>query len=190
MAHEITIGQYVATEARLPENCSAVRRTLEYVATLQGKTLADIGAMPIAELEPQVEAMASVLAKIPQEWDAFMDSVRIGDTLYWLDLKPETMTVAQWMDIETICEEPRPHARIIPLLAICLTTDPDAPYSSSRLHQAEAVAQMPVTQALSLASFFLTQWQACVEDTQHYIAGLQAMAADASAAATTPPPTH
>ena len=188
MTATITIGDYVRTEQRIPADCKPLRRALEYVATMEGTTLEALGAMPVSEMEPKLQAAYAFLGNIPN-WDSWQDSIRIGDTLYWLDLKPETMTVAQWLDIETICEEPNHTSRIIPMLAICLTTNPSLPYSSSRLHQADAVAQMPAQTAISLAAFFLGQWQECAEDMLHYIAGLAQGTVAALGQATTQPPT-
>lgn len=155
----MTIKKYLGLVREAQKLQSEMAKILVFAAHFDGRSYAEFLTSQIDSEQTQaaMNKATDFINKMHTVKPLKAEEVEIGGVTYYVDFVPASMTVAQWMDIESISTVPEWMDRVLPAIAVCLTKEKGAEYTSSRAEQTKLIEDMPAELAMGLAAFFLTR---------------------------------
>ena len=172
----MTIKKYLNLVREANKLQTEMGKILVFAAHFDGRTYEDFLTSKIDSEDTQkaMNKASDFISRMHAIKPLKVEEIEIGGVPYYVDFEPASMTVAQWMDIEAISTEPDWTNRVLPAIAVCLTKEKGAEYTSSRAEQAKIIEDMPAELAMGLAAFFLTRSQGLEQSLMASISRVEA----------------
>ena len=152
---DVTLGQYVEIVKLNPEDEDWI---FKVAAITENKTLEEIMTMPLKETAKINKNTLQWAVKTPQPRMITKKNYTVNGNRYVLRATPTEITTAQYIDFcNTGKEVPDCYTALLAIFMIPAGKRYNEDYDIKEVE--EDMKNLPVEEALSISSFFLTMWQ-------------------------------